>query len=120
MNWDALGFAITVVVALGGMLMVWHKFSAENAIVKAEVEDHREKIAIILIEKANCADVLKLGRLMDSMQEQMITHHLDAAAHRNRDFEARMNGIAESITEFVRDNRKDHENIIQMIKELIK
>jgi len=97
MNWDALGAIVTVCVALGGMIMIWHKFSQENAVIRDKVQDNIEKVL--------------------SMEYMMNSHYLDTTLHRNTDFEARMDLIAQNIREFVVENKKDHENIIQLIKE---
>jgi hypothetical protein len=114
-NWEAIGAICTIAVAFGGMLMVWWKFSKETSELHKTVEEHKEKIAILIVEKASVADMMKLSTLLETIQHTMMAHHLDATIHRNKDFENRMDALGANLTLLARENKEDHDYIKRLI-----
>lgn len=116
MNWDAAGFALTGALLTGTLIMVWFKFSRDHAELKKDVRNHTGQIAIILVEKASCSDMLKLTDAVNKLQQQMIDHHADPDIHRTRDFEARMDSLAASLHNLAGENRREHAQIMSKIE----
>lgn len=120
MNWDAVGAITSVSIAFGAMLMVWWRFSKDNAEIRRDVERQAKEIAAMMVDKANCKDVLKLAQMIEALEKNVLNHHLDYALHRNKDFEARMDTLATKLETFAKENKEDHLSIVDLIGKVTK
>lgn len=116
MDWEIASSLCAILMTFGGLIAMWWKVKADSAALKKEVSDHAEKIVLLITNKANCSDMIKLSELVDTIDKRVSFHHEDTRRHRTEDFEARIEAILNTVQGFMRENKEDHDKIIQLIR----
>jgi len=109
------GVALAGVV--GSLMGVWWKVSSDNKIIKRDLLEHDRQIVILTTTKAEAADLIKLTELVAKIEQSLAGHALDTYKHRTHDFEARLENWFKAVEQWANENRSEHTEIKQMIKD---
>jgi hypothetical protein len=108
----ALISAFLTAVAFGAMWFAWgRKYEKFNISIDA----HDKRIETLEGNRSLATDCLALSVTVANLQKELLAHHADSQLHRNRDSEKRMDDLMVTVTEFIKENRADHQHIMTMI-----
>jgi hypothetical protein len=113
--WNMVLAILALAGTVGSLMGVWWKVSSDNRIIKRDLLEHERQIVVLTHNKAETADLVKLTELVAKIENQVSSHHLDNVRHRTPDFEIRLEAFYTSVQEFIKENRAEHQSILDAI-----
>ena len=112
---DTIHTLIAIATSLAMFMVVWWKVSSESKLNRASIKAHDEAIALLEANKTDNIVTQKLLNAIDKIERELIEHHTDFRMHRTEDSERRMTDLVASVTELAKENRADHQLIMNKL-----
>jgi hypothetical protein len=112
---DTIHTLIAIVTSLVMFMVVWWKVSSESKLNRASIQAHDKAIASIEECKTDNVVTQKLLTAIEKIERDLVEHHTDFRMHRTEDSERRMADLILSMNELARENRADHQIIMNKL-----
>jgi hypothetical protein len=112
---DTLHTLFAIATSLAMFIVVWWKMSKDNEANKKILDAHEKALALLQINKTENTVTQKLISAVEKIEDDLISHHTDFKMHRTEDSERRMADLVSSVNELAKENRADHQLIMNKL-----